>query len=564
MRTERFNRVRFHVLATALLMTFVAIPTAVAQQRFDLEVPEDPSLHSKAVLDLASLSITGPNGELTVYQRSPAHDQPGYIGWVWPTGRQFLRFPVGGGPMFTSPDGLRWRQSRMLVRAAGPVAAAVPGFLSGPTHLDVIVSGNRITIAWINSNGGLEFWAGGQQPWRRIGRFPHNGLVPGAPLCLTRRPGTPVPTVYTVTSNGVLVEIIDGVSINPLSSASLAEYDINTHIVAGRDTGHRFVTAVRNPSKFFHLSNDGTAGVSSFGDVANGIPICCVDTPVNQLYFPDRFGKLHGRNFGMWTPVPIGGLAPDFSPGGHLCGTLARPGGAVTPTVHLASFNKLGRLQLSFDNGLGSWSTAFPASPAGVPGQPLAFEAYANRLRIAYVGHTGELVEVEGNVGQPWLSRPLAAGLPPFAPVRFRTTPLGLFCFAIDRTGNLLIGHHDGTEWLFNLGRHTAELAARLVSRDVVPNETRTVKVQLKNTHSDPLHLEIRSMLNPTEPIVVDLESGETAEQTLQIDTGATIRDTYEIPVAGGPPETEVREYQQPPIPVTSLWCGRIRLSHES
>ncbi len=569
-------------LTMAVFLLSAVLATPAMAQRFVLEIPGAPSATSTAVLEGRQLQIVTPEGRRFVYQRQADLDtqEAGerLFGFYCEQADQYVLWPAGGtGPMWigTAIRGkVNWHQSKMRARPVPPAAGvgppAQPGAVdmprdagqapppAGPMAAAVFRQGDVLVVARIDTGGHLHFYQRRQAAWHHTPATVATGLVPGAPLLLLADGQSELPRVYTVSTEGNLIEIAGGTRLRIVSEAPGPVFVPGTHLatLGSGETARAY--AVDRHRRLWEL--DLIAGRhrlvdSTPGMFDAGVPLAAVESADHELFLIDVRGNIvryvYSVAAGRWS-------AAQFVSGGFLSG------GSVTARfvhredregfLYIAAVATDGHCHVLSSAGR-RWSSIAARQLSLPPGIPLAAEETTDTQVFSMVQTDGTWVELQRQGGS-WQAAAVAEGFPVGTAVATASADEG---FAVDATGKLVAAARTTAGWQWQVLIPGDEPAPRLEDRLVRDGSALPpVTATLVNTHQEELLVRIYDVRNPGKPVQHTIKPGQSVRQVFHRDPGGEMVETHLVHDALG--HLVQQEYVYP-IPPQVLYTAVVHLN---
>ncbi len=554
---------------------------------YQLVVPGQPNLSSRAVLHPQELVIIDSRGERFVYRRAQQFDTPDgiYRGYVSRALLQAVRFPTSGrGVMYLGDvQGRNWRASQQQVRAVAGrprqgAGVAPPNFLLQPHGHVTGLPNDGVHLAFgrtrrgqallglIDSEGQIRLFSHRKGEWVYESRMAAQGLQPGAPLELVPSITPGKPNVFSIDQRGQLVKTEPAGATLPVGG--VVTFLPSSHLTIDESGRHPQIYAVDLRGQLWALKPD--RGVHEAIDSAQGVfppgaPIFllqrknAIGQPADTLFLTDNRGAImrYQKQRGRWLPrVPV---ADGFVPGGSVgAALLPLPNGQKQLLITAVDWQ--GQLRLLKEEQKTGLLKAYAVGQIGLtPGTHVSINvSLSHGLLLSAIGPDGTWrVWRLGTFGE-WETEEISPGFPPGGPVY--VDPLTGEFVAVCLRGRIVQAHYADGEWHCQLCDHRWDFRPRLVSRRVVKNPPLPpAKVTLRNGGQEEIILQISDALAPAMNAEIQLAPGRAVQRTFQRDSGGTIEEIYLVPGVGGRWEERVESYPIPPQPRYTLvvWANR-------
>lgn len=529
---------------------------------FELIVDGQPELTSRARLVGAKLTVTDATGSTYLYERHSAFDSTDgdLLGYRSLAAGTALRWPAfGTGSMWLGDlAGTMWRQSLQRVTPIGgaampPGAVAIHGpggiaCLSGPA--------GAAWVAHVGGDGRMRCYRGSLNAWKYRELPLKTPLIPGSPVIMYHAAGA-WPGILTTSPAGRMVTIVDGTVVHPVSTS--VSFPPGAHLATLVIGSHQHAFAIDIQGRLWDMDIDtrlGSMVEPSPGAFPPGAPLAVfldgtipVVTAVNTSSVLIAYGKVNGG----WSPATVGA---GYTPGTHIASTSLLLGGIQTRFV--AAINWSGQLQLWQKSGF-TWLPASIPTALLAPGSPVEIGQTPFGPVVSAIGADGIWHTWISDASGAWSDAVIGAGYPLGAPLAI-LADMGTI-FTVDSLGRLMVSYFDANSWNVGYVLPTLEYTPRLVSRQVIPNPSLPpARVQLANSSSDDLILQIVDQFQPHQPEEIKIPKNSAVNYSLERDAGSRLEEVFLVPGPGGRWIEQTQTYPVPPQQRYTLvaWTNKV------
>lgn len=541
-------------LSIAICLCWLAsIPMAQAQQKYQLIVPDDPSVKSTATRNENQLIIVS-NGKSFTYERHRSMDSEDgkYAAYYDATRRRYVRFPVSGSGlmMLGQISGLdvAWTESQMQVvnensaRRTPPVDGSAD-YRPEKLHL----ADGSILVAMIDQNGKLVVFSGKQDRWAPYPQpfplSPQHKLVPGGAVGLyPGRSGEPV--VLTVEQSGLLIQLEPGKPSTELSRKDHPALVSGSPVATAAKYGSCMIVDQVGRIWQYQISTKSFDLIESRqGLVRPGANLAYLE---NEVFVIDVAGNLVGfeKNRSGWSNPKL--IESGFPSGGFV--STWRSGGLVSSRKYLCAIGNDQQLYL-FARNRDRWMANPVSGIRGIPGNRVGLGMRDDELVISCVNPQGHWVSISHSLrrtGGKATPQTIAENFHRHSPVMLGHD--GIQMFSVDPAGRMITASYRNNRWDRFVFDRRFRLAPSFRQREVVPNPPlKPVEIVLTNDHRQALTVWVHDRRDNSRKQDFHLKPGESKKIRIDRDSGAVAHEEFTSvgPFGGG--VSEVLQVRIPP-----------------